>query len=50
MSLRFTGELCVMTIKNKAKFEKELIDQFTIGMRNLNNCDPSTPKSQKLAL
>ena len=24
MSLKFTGELCVMTIKNDAKFEKEL--------------------------
>ena len=25
MSLKFTGELCVMTMKNDAKFEKELL-------------------------
>ena len=40
MSLKFTGEFCVMTIKNDAKRE----------MRNLTNFDPSTRKSQKFAL
>ena len=47
MSLKFTGEICVMTMKNDAKFEWELIGQFKINMRNLTNFDPSTQKSQK---
>ena len=50
MSLKFTGELCVMTMKNDAKFEKELACQFKIDMRNLTNFDPSSRKSQKFAL
>ena len=25
MSLKFTGQLCVMTMKNDGKFEKELL-------------------------
>ena len=43
------GELCVMTMKNDAKFEEELTYQFKIDMRNLTNFDPSTQKSQKFA-
>ena len=43
-SLKFTGELCVMTMKNNAKFEKELPCLFKIDMRNLTNFDPSTRK------
>ena len=35
MSLKFTGELCVMTMRNDAKFEKELTFQFKTDMRNL---------------
>ena len=35
MSLKFTGEFCVMTMKNDAKFEKELTCQFKSDMRNL---------------
>ena len=50
MSLKFTGELCVMTMKNDAKIEEELTFQFKIDMRNLTNFDQSTRKSQKLAL
>ena len=50
MSLKFTGELCVMTMKNDAKFEEESTCQFKIDMRNLTNFDPNTRKSQKLAL
>ena len=50
MSLKFTGELCVMTMKNDAKFEIELTCHFKIDMRNLTNFDPSTQKSQKFAL
>ena len=50
MSLRFTGELYVMTKKNDTRFEEELTCQFKIDMRNLTNFDPSTQKSQKFAL
>ena len=50
MSLKFTGELSIMAIKNDAKFEQELTCQFKIDMRNLTNFDLSTQKSQKFAL
>ena len=50
MSLKFTGKLCVMTVKNDEKFEKKLTCQFKTDRENLTNCDPSTWKSQKLAL
>ena len=50
MSLKFTRELCVMTMKNDAKFEDDLTCQFKFNMRNLKNFDPSTRKSQKFAL
>ena len=50
MSLKFTEELCVMTMKNDAKFEEELTCRFKIDMENLTNFDPSTKKSQKFAL
>ena len=50
MSLKFTGELCLMTMKNDAKFEKELTCQFKTDMRNLKYFDPCTQKSQKFAL
>ena len=41
MSLKFTGEFCVMTMKNDAKFEEESTCQFKIDMRNLTNFYPS---------
>ena len=41
MSLKFTGELCVMTVENDVKIEEELTCQFQIDMRNLTNFDPS---------
>ena len=44
--LKSTGELCVMTMKNDAKFEEELTCHFKIDMSNLMNFDPSTWKSQ----
>ena len=50
MSLKFTGGLCVMRMKNDAKFEEDLTCQFKIDMRNLINFDPSTRKSQKFEL
>ena len=51
MSLKFTWELCIMTMKNDTKFEKEVTTgQFKIYMRNLTNFDLNTQKSQKFAL
>ena len=50
MSLKFTQELCVMGMKNDAKFEEDLTCQFKIDMKNLTNVDLSTRKSQKFAL
>ena len=50
MSLKLTGELFVITMKNDAKFEEELTCQFKIDMRNLTNFDPSTQKSQNFLL
>ena len=39
-----------MTMRNDAKFEKELTCRFKIEMRNLTNFDLSTDKSQKFSL
>ena len=50
MSLKFTGELRIMTMKNDAKIEEELICHFKIDMRNLTNFDSNTRKSKKIAL
>ena len=50
MSLKFTGELCVMTMKNNTKFEEELTCQFKMDIRNLTNFDLSTRKFQTFAL
>ena len=47
MSLNFTEELCVMTIKNDTKIEEELTCCFKNDMRNLTNFDPSTQKSKR---
>ena len=48
MTLKFTEELCVMTMKNNAIFEEELAGHFKIDMRNLTNFDSSPPKSKKM--
>ena len=50
MSLKFSGELFVMTMKKDSKLEEELTCRFKIGMRTLTNFDLSTRKSQKFAL
>ena len=42
MSLKFTKELCVMTMKNDAKYGEESTCRFKIDMRNLTNFDLST--------
>ena len=39
MSLKFTGEFCIMTMKNDAKFEEEFTFQFKLDMRNLTSFD-----------
>ena len=50
VTLKFTEELCVMTMKKNAKFDKELTSHFKADMRNLTNFDSSTQKSKKIAL
>ena len=62
MSLKLTGKVYIMTMKNDAKIEEELtcqfqIDQFQIStcrfkidIRNLTNFDPRTQKSEKFTL
>ena len=42
VSLKFTGELFVMRMKNGAKFEEELTCQFKIDISNLMNFELST--------
>ena len=43
MTLKFTEELCVMTMKNDTKTEEELTCRFKIDM-NSTKFDPSTRK------
>ena len=50
MSLNFIGELCVMIIKNGAKFEEESTCQLKIDMRNLTIFDRSTRKFKKFKI
>ena len=42
MSLKFTEELCVMTMKSNVKFEEESTCRFKIDMKNLTKFEPST--------
>ena len=42
MSLKFTEGLCIMRMKNDAKFEEELTCRFKIDMGNLINFDLGT--------
>ena len=50
MTLKFIGELFVMTMKSDEKLEEELTCRFKTDMRNLTNFDRGTQKSQKFAL
>ena len=50
MGLKFTEELCVVSMNNDAKLEEELTCHFKIYMRNLTNFEPSTQKPRKSAL
>ena len=45
MSLKFTENVCVMTMDNDTKIEEELTCRFKIDMRNLTNFDSNTWKS-----
>ena len=48
MRLKFTGEFCVISMKNDAKFEEEFTCQFKIDLRNLTNFDASTQNLKNL--
>ena len=50
MTLKFIGDLYVITVKNYAKLEEELTCCFKIDKRTLTNFDQSIRKSQKCAL
>ena len=50
MGLKFTEELCVVSMNNDAKLEEELTCHYKIYMRNVTNLEPSTQKPQKSAL
>ena len=46
MSLKFTGDLYVMTMKNDLTFDQKLMGQFKTDLRNLTIFDYSIQKSQ----
>ena len=50
MSLKFTEEFCVITMKNDTKFEQELTCKLKIDVNHLTSFDQSTWKSQKFVL
>ena len=39
LTLKLTEEICVMAMKNNAKFEEELTCHFKTDMKNLTNFD-----------
>ena len=45
MTLKLTEELCVMVMKNNARFKEKLTCHFKTDMRNSKNFDSSTRKS-----
>ena len=49
LSLKFTGNFCVMAMRSDAKFEEELTCQFKSDIKDMTNFNPSTRKSQKFA-
>ena len=48
MSLKFTGNLCAVTLKNDEKSEEELTCRFKIDIRNLTNLDSSIENPKTL--
>ena len=49
MTLKFTEELCVMTMKKNAKFAGELTFHFKTDLRILTNFDSTTRKLKENA-
>ena len=50
MNLRFSGEFCIMTMRNGTKFEDEFTCQFKTDVRSLTNFEPSSQKFHKLSV
>ena len=50
MSVKFAKELCVMAMKNDAKFGEESTCRCKIDMRKLTNFDQNTRRSEKFSL
>ena len=50
MNLKFTGEICIMKMKNYLKLAEKLTCRFKIDMKNLKKFAPSTQKSKKFSL
>ena len=50
MTLKFTEELCVITMKNNAKFEEELTFHFKTDSRNLTNLTQALENLKKKML
>ena len=50
MTLKFTEDLCVRTMKNDTKIEEELTCPFKIDMSNFANFNLSSGKSKKFVL
>ena len=50
LTLKFTEDLCAMTMKNNSKCEEELTCHFKTDMRNLTNFDSNPRKCKKTAL
>ena len=48
MSLKFTGEFCVLTMKNDTKLEEELTCQFEIDIRDFFKFCPEHSKISKI--
>ena len=48
MSLKFTGDLCIMTMKNDVKFELKLTGQFKTDMSDLTIFDSNTQNLNNL--
>ena len=48
MSLKLTGDLCIMTMKNDVKFELKLTGQFKTDMSDLTIFDSSTQNLNNL--
>ena len=50
LSLKLTVELCLVTMKNDAKFEEKLTFHLKTDLRNLKNFDLNTQEYKKFSL